>query len=218
MGTQSGVLIRGSAKRGTTRKGARSRARPACLVAILCIVAVAACSNAAPSVPASVPSSAGASGPSASGPSASEPSTSTPPASSATVVSFNACAVLPAAALSKIVGAQARATAMPSAGWIAGQCAWSNATAGFFRSVGTASSLQKASDPAAPDAKAKLAEFQQRASATAKPRVITGIGDGAVLATTGMAAYKGGTYVEVTKLKLTDDQLIKIVTLAVTHL
>jgi hypothetical protein len=183
--------------------------RVARLGALFCILGVAACSNASPSTPASVAASAHASpAPTAAGPSA----------SAATFGSFNACALLPAATLSKIVGAQARATAMPSAGWIAGQCAWSNATTGFFLSVGTASSIQQASDPAAPDAKSKLAEFQQRASATAKPRVITGIGDGAVLATTGMAAYKGGTYIEVTKLKLTDDQLIKIVTLAVTHL
>lgn len=131
------------------------------------------------------------------------------------VGTFNACALLPAAALSKIVGGEARATAMPSAGWVAGQCAWSSARSGFFASVGTASSIQKGSDPAAPDAKAKLADFRQRVSGT---KDVSGIGDGAVLGLAGMAAYKGGTYIEVTKLKLTDDQLTEIVKLAVANL
>jgi hypothetical protein len=207
MRTQTGVVVGRLAERGI-RKVARADAAPACLAAMLCIIAITACSNAAPSVPATVAGSAGASGPSASG-------TST---SGITFGTFDACALLPGAALSKIVGGTPRAAPMPSVGWMAGQCAWSSATSGFFLGIGTASSIQKASDPAAPDAKAKLAQFRQRASGTTKPKDVAGIGDGAVLGTTGMAAYKDGMYLEVTRLKVTDDQLIKILKIAVANL
>lgn len=204
MKTQHGVVVRRSAQRAA-QNVMPPLAHASGLAAILCVVAMAACSSAAPTAPASAAGSA----------SASKRSASAPSASAVTVGDFNACAVLPAAELSKIVGSDAKNTPMPSAGWIAGQCAWSNAMSGFFLSVGTASSLQNASDLAAPDAEAKLAEFRQR---TTSPKDITGVGDGAVLASTGMAAYKGPTYVEVTKLKLTDDQLIKILKLAVANL
>jgi hypothetical protein len=107
---------------------------------------------------------------------------------------------------------------MPSASWIAGQCAWNTSMSSFFLSAGTASSIQRASDPAAPDAEAKLAEFQDRASAAGETKSFPRIGDGAILGPMGMAASKNGFYVEVTKLKLTDDQLIKIVKLAVANL
>jgi hypothetical protein len=107
---------------------------------------------------------------------------------------------------------------MPSAGWIAGQCAWTSATTGFVVSVGTAASIQKVGDPAAPDARAKLVEFKQRANAAGTPKNVVGIGDGAVLGSTGMAAYKGGTYLEAMKLRRTDDQLVQIVRLAIAHL
>jgi hypothetical protein len=106
------------------------------LVVALLTLGVAACSSAG--------------SPSANGSSSLPQATSIPPASEGAFGSFNACALLPVGALSKIVGGETPAEAMPSAGWVAGQCAWSSPTSGFFVSVGTASSLQKASDPAAP--------------------------------------------------------------------
>ena len=45
-----------------------------------------------------------------------------------------------------------------------------------------------------------------------------GIGDGAVLSANGMAAYKGDTYVEVEKLRLTDAELNKIMKLLLSRL
>ena len=161
------------------------------------------------SAPAATPSSPASAIPTAA---------STSPAPSGVGGSFDACALLPAADLSKILGGEAVAKAMPSGGWAAGQCAWNSPTASFLVSVGTADSIKAFGDPAAPDAKAKLAQFKQQASAAGTPKVVAGIGDGAILGTGGMAAFKGGTYLEITRLRLTDDQLVKIMRLAVVHL
>jgi hypothetical protein len=107
---------------------------------------------------------------------------------------------------------------MPNGGWIAGQCAWNGPTSGFFLSIGTATSLKDFGDPAAPDAKAKLAQFKAQAGAGNTPKDVPGIGDGAVLTAMGIAAYKGGTYVQVTNLGLTGEQLTKVLRLAASHL
>lgn len=137
--------------------------------------------------------------------------------SSAGTGTFDACALLSAVDLTKIVGGDTPSTkAMLSVGWVAGGCAFSSHGSSFVVSVGTADSIRQAGDPTAMDAKAKLALF--KASATSTPRDVSGIGDGAVLAPTGIAAYKGGTYVEVMNLTVTNDQLITIAKLLVAKL
>jgi hypothetical protein len=184
---------------------------PALLAVVLATVGLAACGNSpaqarshgiAPSVPASTAATKA-------------PSISIPPA----VPASFACALLPTADLTKIVGGKVIVSqAMPTGGWVAGQCAMNSPTSGFIVSIGTAASIKAFADPAAPNAKAKLAQFRQQASATSASKVIAGIGDGAVLTATGVAAYKGGSYVQITNLGLTDDQLVKIMKLAVAHL
>ena len=104
---------------------------------------------------------------------------------------------------------------VPGGGWIAGQCAWNGPTSGFLISVGTAASIAASGDPATPDAKAKLAQFK-KVSGTG--RDIAGIGEGAVASPNGIAAYTGGTYLELTNLGLPDDKLIAIAKLAIAKL
>lgn len=134
-------------------------------------------------------------------------------------VSFDACTLLPTTELSQIVGGEiASTTAIPSGGWSVGQCAWNSPTATFIVRIGTAATITAFGDPAAPDAKAMLGVFKQRASVTGTPKEVAEIGDGAVLGTGGMAAYVGGAYLEVTRLRLTDEQLVAIMRLAVANL
>jgi hypothetical protein len=141
------------------------------------------------------------------------------PVASDSATGFDACALTPAFALSKALGGKAAfPKSMRSGGWVAGQCAWSSPSAGFFVKVGTAASLKAFGDSAAPDAKAKLALFKESASATGTPKDVAGIGDGAVVAASGIAAYKGGNYVEITNMGLTEEQLIEIVRMAVANL
>jgi hypothetical protein len=63
-----------------------------------------------------------------------------------------------------------------------------------------------------------LAQFRARAGASGVVTEIEGIGDGAVLAPGGMAAHQDGTYIEITRLRLTDEQLIEIARLAIASL
>jgi hypothetical protein len=106
---------------------------------------------------------------------------------------------------------------MPSGGWVAEQCAWNGPTSGFFLSVGTTTSIMSFADPAAPNATVMLVQFTAQAG-TSTPKTESGIGDGAALTATGIAAYAGGTYVQVTNLGLTEVQLIEIAKLVVAQL
>jgi hypothetical protein len=181
---------------------------PMPLVIVLSAVMLAACESSGTLAPASIAPSVAA---------AASPMAAASAAPSGAGAGVDACALLPTAALSKIVGGPPPvATAMPGGGWIARQCAWNGPTSGFFLSVGTPASIAAFGDPGAADAKAKLAQFKRSAGAAAKD--VAGIGDGAVLGPMGMAAYKGGTYLEITRLRLTDDQLVEIMKLAVANL
>lgn len=149
---------------------------------------------------------------------ASSPAVSQVPASAQG--SFDACALLSSSDLTRILKETVGVgRAMPSGGWVAGQCTWNTASSGFAISIGTAASIQAFGDSTAPDAKARLAVFMQQASGSGEtPKEVAGIGDGAVLASSGMAAYKDTRYLEVLNLGLTDKQLIQIVKLAVARL
>jgi hypothetical protein len=120
---------------------------------------------------------------------------------------LDVCGLVTTSELSKIVGAEVHATTLPSGGWIAGRCAWITAT-----------SIRTLADPAVPDAKAKLAAFKQSMSVTGSPKDVAGIGDGAVSATTGIAAYKAGSYFEITNLGLSAGQLVEIAKLIAANL
>ena len=68
------------------------------------------------------------------------------------------------------------------------------------------------------DAKEKLGEFERRMAPADAPKPISGIGDGAIVAKPGIAAYKGDFYVEVTNLRLTETQLVDVARLAIAGL
>jgi hypothetical protein len=120
----------------------------------------------------------------------------------------DACGILATADLTKVLGmATVLAKPMPGGGWVAGQCAWNGPTSGFFLSVGNDVSIDAAGDPGARDAKAKLAQFVSRSTDSKR---VPGIGDGAAVTQNGIAAYKDGTYLEVTNLGLTEAQLIEV--------
>lgn len=212
------------------QRGTRLWAR-ALLVVALAAVGLAGCSSTSPtSAPASVAPSASASAAASVTPAATASASVTAaasgtavptaaPSGSSAAGSFDACALLTTTAVTGILGkGTVVAKPMPSGGWVAGGCAWNGPTSGFFLSVGTAASIAAFGDPAAPTAKARLAAFKKSASATGTTKDVAGIGDGAVVAASGLAAYKGGTYLEITNLSLTEDQLIAIAKLAVAKL
>ncbi len=115
-------------------------------------------------------------------------------------------------------GSLPSATSVPGGGWSAGQCAWSNSAAAFLVSVGTSTTIEAVGDPNISNAKDKLAEFEQRNAASGTPRSVGGIGDGAIVVKSGMAAYKGEIYLELVNLRLTEEQMIEIVKLAANRL
>jgi len=130
------------------------------------------------------------------------------------VTAIEACGLLTGAEIAKILGVAAvQPRPMPSSGWMVGQCAWNGPATGFFISLGTAASIEAFGDVTAPDAAAKLAQFKAQTGGKDEP----GIGEGAALATTGLAAYKGGTYIQITSLGLTKRQLLKIATKALSR-
>jgi len=64
----------------------------------------------------------------------------------------------------------------------------------------------------------RLDQFMQQMSDRGSQPERLEIGDGAVLADGGMAAYQGATYLEILNLGLTDEQMVEIMKLAVAAL
>ena len=201
-------------------------ARPSILLCVVLSAAlVAACGTSTTSVPsgsiATIATPNPTAGPTGSGAATSAspgalPSSSAGEASSSAsaVGGVDACTLGTSAEVADIVGGAVKGAEMLVSGWVASGCAWSGATTSFIISVGTASSFLSFRDPAALDAKARLTQYKQQANG----RDVTGFGAGAVLTSIGMAAYKGDTYVEVERLRLTDAQLQKIMTLLLSRL
>ena len=202
------------------------RSIPLLLVVLLFAVGLAACGSTAPTPSAtagglaSATVSQGPAGTTAPGTSATlpPPPNATPPSvlPSDNGTGFPACALLSSDQVSKILGDDnIQARPMPSSGWAAGRCSWSGGGSGFAISVGTAASIAASGDATTPDAAAMVAQFREQASAA---KDVGGIGDGAVLTAGGIAASKGGTYLQVANLGLTEDQLIEIAKLAIAPL
>jgi hypothetical protein len=196
-----------------------SRARKICVgLLMLSALTVGGCGTANPS-----PSAVGTTSPPPSlGPGLSQTQTSAPPSqppASGSTATIDACALMTAAEVKAIVGGpEPVAKALPGGGWVAGQCAWKSPVAGFLMSVGTATSIATFADAAAPDAAARLAVFKQRLTALGKAKDIPSLGDGAVLGPIGIAAYRDGTYLEILRLTLSDEQLIEVAKLTMSKL
>ena len=206
--------------------GARAGGRSALvLLVLLAAVGLAACGSnptPPPSTPPTSTSTAPASSQGASATPAPAAATGAPSGSTASAAgdgSVDACALLPTALLSGILGGEtAFPKAVPGGGWAASQCAWSGPTSSFLARIGTAATITAFGDPAAPDAKAMLAAFRKQAETAGTTTDVPDVGDGAVLGPNGVAAYVGDTYLEVTRLRLTDDQLVQILQMAVANL
>jgi hypothetical protein len=121
----------------------------------------------------------------------------------------------PAEVAAIVGGPEPVAKAVPGGGWVAGQCAWSSPTAAFLISVGTQVSIASGGDPTVQDAKGKLKEFERRVSANGGSTVVTGVGDAAYATDGSVAAAKGDVYLEVVGLRLTNEQSIEVMKLAV---
>ncbi|HEX3220103.1 MAG TPA: DUF3558 family protein [Candidatus Limnocylindria bacterium] len=152
-------------------------------------------------------------------PSPSPPQSPASSASTKEVAEVDACALLSPAELADLVGNPApEPKPVPRSGWNAGQCSWSGPRAAFLVSIGTASSLQLAGDPAVPDARAKLQEFASRMASAGFVKKIRGTGDDAMAGKAAAAAYERDTYVEVVSLHLTAKQLVQILKLLVSKI
>ena len=181
---------------------------------VLAVLGLAACGTVPPTV----------SGPSLESPDSTVITTAIPTGTPApspakateSLAAFDACGLMTPPEVAEIVGGVPPiARPVPGGGWVAGQCAWSSTTAAFLVSVGTSASIKAVGDPGVTDAKGKLEEFQQRMGPSDAHRLVAGIGDGAIVSEAGMAAYKGNIYIEVLNLRLTEEQMIKIVDLAI---
>jgi hypothetical protein len=132
---------------------------------------------------------------------------------------LDVCALLPTTALSSILeGELAFGKSAPAGGWAVGQCTWSGPKSSFIARVGTAASVAAFGNVGTPDAAAMVEAFKENSSQAGSLREVGGVGDAAILGPNGMAAASEGTYVEITRLRLTDEQLIEITRLAVSNL
>jgi hypothetical protein len=130
---------------------------------------------------------------------------------------LDVCALLDSAGIEQAIGPGFGSTPMPSSGWVAGQCAWNGPSAGFFVSIGTAASIEDSGNADLPDAKAKFLDFLEQAQGD-ELTTIPGLGDGAAREVGGAAAYVGDSYVQITNMGLTQDELTTVLALAIGQL
>jgi hypothetical protein len=202
--------------RRLTPQSSRVHATWLLVSAFIAALGLVACSSLILPPPASISASASpnAAGPARPAPTASQgqPSDTQPGQSRDTGAAAieDACALITPAEVSAIVGGpELVPKPLPAGGWVAAQCAWSGPTSSFLVSIGTIDSLEAFNDPATPDAKTKFADYKQKFAAGSAAEV-DGLGDGAVVGATGLAAYTGGTYLEILRSSLTDDQLVAV--------
>lgn len=119
------------------------------------------------------------------------------------------CALLPGEDAVEVLGEGVEPMEMPSSGWAAGQCAWTDASGGLLVSVsvGTQESIANANDPAGSDAEARLATYRTQSEAAGETQDVSGIGDAAVSGPLGMAVRAEDTYLEAVRLSATPEQL-----------